>query len=63
MRNRIVLNAQGIEPLVSLLKDENEKTRALACMCLINMSNDATIREEVELFPLTPSLATCLTSK
>lgn len=61
--SRCILNAQGIEPLVNLLKDENDRTKGFACVCLINMANDQIIREEVGLYPFVSTLKSSLSAK
>lgn len=44
---RHLLNNQGIEVIMNLLKDERDTTKAYACVCLCNMALDEIVREEV----------------
>ena len=59
---RHILNHQGVEPLVHLMKDEKDTTKAYACICLTNMANDEVIREEAGQFQFCQSLIPALTT-
>lgn len=58
-----ILAHQGVETLVKLLRDEKDTTKAYACVCLVNMSNDELLRQEVEQTVFVPSLAYAMCAK
>ena len=60
--NRNILNNQGIEVIVNLMKDEKDTTKAYACICLTNMASDEIIREEVAQFSFAQSIIPALIS-
>jgi uncharacterized protein YuzB (UPF0349 family) len=59
---RNILSFAGVEPIVSLLKDEKDTTKAYSCICLINMSSDEIMREEVARSGFSQSIISSLSS-
>lgn len=59
---RNILSFQGIEPLVQLMRDERDTTKAYACTCLTNMAGDEIIREEASNFSFGQSIMASLNS-
>jgi len=60
---RNILNNQGIEVIVNLMKDEKETTKAYACICLTNLASDEIIRQDVAQFSFAQSIIPALNSQ
>ena len=59
---RHLLNNQGVEVIMNLVKDEKDTTKAYACTCLTNMAADELVREEVSQFAFGSSIIAPLSS-